>query len=83
MKAQIVLINPVRGMVAARLEDGSFAVFELSDFCTHEIGDIVSAKDFTEMGSIEIRNETQRENFSAYMQNHVSTMDAARRRTFL
>ena len=43
MKAQVVLINPVRGMYAAEIEGlGEYVIFELLDTDEPEIGDVIS-----------------------------------------
>lgn len=49
MKAELTLVNPNRGMIAARSEDGEFVILEILGECNIEIGDIVSHKDFHSM----------------------------------
>lgn len=83
MNANIVLMNSKRGMVAARSEDVGFVIFELLGSYSPEIGDVVSHRDFTSMGSEKYRNVTQCEDMDVYVQNIVGTLEAATKQCFL
>jgi hypothetical protein len=83
MKAEIVLMNPTRGMIAARSDEVGFVIFELLGDYSPEIGDVVSHSDFTSLGSEKYRNVTQREDMDVYVQNIVGTIDAAKEQCFL
>lgn len=70
MKGVVRHINHHRGMVAVLTEEGSYSVFELLGGDAVEVGDIVSWKDDTALGSEQLTNHTQGECYEVYFQNH-------------
>lgn len=83
MEATVVLVNQLRGMVAAKTEDGEYSIFELLGGYDIEVGDVVSSKDFYAMGGETYRNVTKNEEMSVYVQNVVGSVEHARRQVFL
>ena len=70
MKAIVQVINPKRGMYAAKIDgSGKFVIFELLDSSEPEVGDIVSHSDFYSMGGETYKNITQRCEIDVYVQN--------------
>lgn len=69
MKATVVLVNQQRGMVAAKIEDGEYSIFELIGVYGVGVGDIVSSSDFYSMGGETYRNLTKNQNMDVYVQN--------------
>ncbi len=68
MEGTIIAINNRNGFHAVRTEEGDITVFEMTD--THEatVGDTI-AGDLHALGSEQLRNVTQGEEFSAYIQD--------------
>ncbi len=83
MKAEVVIINPNRGMVAARSEDGEYVILELIGSNEIEIGDIISHKDIYSMGSEDYYNNTKLETFNVYVQNVCGNLEQAKEQCFL
>ena len=70
MKAEVKVVNPVRGMHAAEIDgSGEYVIFELLDSSEPEIGDIVSHPDFYSMGGETFKNMTQQCEIDVYVQN--------------
>lgn len=69
MKAEVVIINYQRGMIAAKSEDGEYVIIELLGSYEIEMGDIISHEDFYSMGSEDYYNNTKSEMMSVYVQN--------------
>jgi hypothetical protein len=70
MTGIVFAINHNRGMVAVKTEDCDFSVFELLGDDSVELGDEVSWKDDTSLGSTWLRNVTQEETFEVFFQDH-------------
>ncbi len=70
MKGTITQINRIRGMVAVATESDGYSVFELLGGDSVELGDAVSWKDDTALGSEVLTNHTQGERYEVYFQNH-------------
>lgn len=70
MNGEVYEINQNRGMVAVRTENGDFSVFELLGEDPIEVGDQVSWKDDTSLGSTLLRNNKQETSYEVYFQNH-------------
>ena len=83
MKAEIILMNPTRGMIVARSDEVGFVIFELLGDYSPEIGDVVSHSDFSSKGSEKYRNVTQREDMDVYVEGIVGTIGAAKKRCSL
>ncbi|MBE0469357.1 MAG: hypothetical protein IBX55_07590 [Methyloprofundus sp.] len=70
MKAEVKVVNPLRGMYAAEIDgSGEYVIFELLDSSEPEIGDIVSHPDFYSMGGETFKNMTQQCEIDVYVQN--------------
>ena len=70
MKATIQVINPNRGMYAAKIDGQSnYVIFELLNSAEPEIGDIVSHPDFYSMGRETFNNITAHCEIEVYVQN--------------
>jgi len=77
MNGKIIGINRRNGFHAVRTEDGDITVFELLDSVTPELGDEISGNLDT-MGSEELTNISQQEDFSVFIQDaHCSDTRAA------
>jgi hypothetical protein len=83
MRGEIVLINQVRAMAAAKTEEGEFVIFELLGGHNLEIGDIISHPDFSSMGGEEYINKTQNERMDVYVQNLCGSLQQAKQLCFL
>lgn len=83
MKAEVAIINPIRGMIAARTEEGECVILEILGSDNIEIGDIVSNNDFYSMGSEEYYNDTKLCSISVYVQNVVGNLVQAKKQCFL
>lgn len=70
MKGTIVAINEGKGMVGVETENGDFSVFELLGGDSVEIGDEVSWKEDTSLGSTILSNTTDGSHFEVFFQNH-------------
>jgi len=83
MQAAVILINPKRGMVAAKSSDNGIVIFELLGESEVQIGDVVSHPDFTSMGRETYRNIAQQQDVSVFVQNIVWSIEAAKKQCFL
>ena len=84
MQASVIIINPSRGMVAAKSADSDdIVIFELLGEYEVQLGDVISHPDFTSMGGETYRNVTQQQDMSVYVQNVVWTIEAAKKQCFL
>ena len=84
MKANVILINKARGMIAAReCGENNWVIIEVLDSDTPEIGDQISNPEPNSMGRATYRNYTQERDFEVYVQNIVGTEAAARTQCFL
>jgi hypothetical protein len=84
MKANVVLINKTRGMVAAReCDENTWVILEILDDEPPEMDDLISHPDFESKGGETYRNLTQDRDFEVYVQNVVWTEDAAHAQCFL
>ena len=70
MKGSVRYINQQRGMVAVLTSEGSYSVFELLGGGSVGIGDSVSWRYDTALGSEQLTNHTQGERYEVYFQNH-------------
>ncbi|MCX5805895.1 MAG: hypothetical protein NT010_07495 [Proteobacteria bacterium] len=70
MKGTIIAINERRGMVGVQTENDDFSVFELLGGDSIEVGDEVSWKDDTSLGSTTLTNITDGSCFEVFFQNH-------------
>ena len=70
MRGTISRINPRRGMFAIQTDSGDFSVFENIGNEEFEIGDEVSWRNDTGMGSEQLTNHTKNRTCDVYFQNH-------------
>lgn len=70
MNGVIAKINPHRGMVGVKTENGDFSVFELLSGDEVNIGDHVEWSNDTVLGDAVIKNKTSGTAFAVYFQNH-------------
>ena len=70
MRGAIHGLNPGRGMVAIKTENGDFSVFENLNDSEFEVGDEVSWPNDTGLGDEPLTNHTQAYRTSVYFQNH-------------
>ncbi|RUO44514.1 hypothetical protein [Idiomarina aquatica] len=70
MKAEVKVVNLVRGTYAAEIDgSGEYVIFELLDSNEPEIGDFVSYPDFYSMRGETFKNLTQQCEVDVYVQN--------------
>ncbi len=70
MKGIAVAVNDQSGMVGVQTENGDFSVFELLSSDPIEVGDEVTWKNDTSLGSTFLTNITQGSRFEVFFQNH-------------
>jgi len=68
MKGAIRLINNKKGMIAVEVDDGDYTIVELLCECSPEVGDEVAGNLHSTAGET-IRNITQQEDWSVYIQD--------------
>jgi len=83
MKAEVVIINQTRGMIAAHSEEGEYVILEILGGYEIDKGDIVSHNDFYSMGYEEYYNLSKQYSFSVYVQNVCGNIEQAKRQCFL
>lgn len=77
MRGKIVLINARSGIFAVQLEDGDFAVLELSGSYDIEFNDVIKGE-LDNLGPMEIWNVTKREEISVFGQSGRCSVESAR-----
>jgi hypothetical protein len=81
MKGTVALINPRNGFFVVQVEPGDFTVVEMLGGCSIEVGDVVSGN-LRSLGGEDLRNETQRETMSVFIQDIHSSASNARAMAF-
>lgn len=76
MRGIIKLINNIKGMVAVENEDGEFSVVELLGEYSPEAGDVISGN-LEGLGGETIRNETQKQDWSVFIQDIHASRETA------
>lgn len=70
MKATVKLLNSTKGMYAAEIENnGEYVIFELLDSSEPDVGDVLIAGDFYNMGGETFQNLTQNCQIDVFVEN--------------
>lgn len=83
MRGTIHAVNPAKGMVAIKTENGDFSVFENLGSHEFEIGDKVSWRNATGLGDEPLSNHTQGSQGDVYFQNHHVTLGQLRQQLLM
>ncbi|MGH2568658.1 MAG: hypothetical protein ACRDGA_09980 [Bacteroidota bacterium] len=75
MKGSIYKINRARQMIAVKTEDGSFSVFENINEADFELGDKITWRNNSGLGSESMNNLSKNHTVEVYFQNHHVTKD--------
>lgn len=75
MKGSIYRINHNRQMIAVKTDEGGFSVFENINEAEFELGDSVSWRNDTGLGSESLKNLTKNRTVEVYFQNHHVTQE--------
>lgn len=67
MNGTVVLVNPRNGFVVVEVEAGDYTVVEMLGGYAIEVGDVVSGN-LHSNGGEDLRNQTQQETMSVYIQ---------------
>ena len=70
MNGKVYQINPKRGMVAVLTENGDFTIIEIIGSYEIDIGDELTWKNATGLGSEHYRNITKNQIIEVFVQNH-------------
>jgi hypothetical protein len=70
MNGKLYLINPKRGMVAVLTENGDFTIIQIIGSYEIDIGDELTWKNDTGLGSERYRNITKNQIIEVFVQNH-------------
>jgi hypothetical protein len=83
MNGKLYQINPKRGMVAVLTENGDFTIIEIIGSYEIDIGDELTWKNDTALGSEQYRNITKKQDIEVFVQNHWVNKSQLRQRLFL
>ncbi len=70
MNGKVYQINPKKGMVAVLTENGDFTIIEIIGSYEIDIGDEMTWKNDTGLGSEQYRNITKNQVINVFVQNH-------------
>jgi len=83
MNGKVYQINPNRGMVAVLTENGDFTIIEIIGAYEIDIGDELTWKNDTALGSEQYRNITKKQDIEVFVQNHSVNKNQLRQQLFL
>lgn len=81
MKGTVTLINPKRGFFVVEVDPGDYTVIEILGEYNLEVGDIISGS-LDSHGGEDLKNETQGETMSVFIQGVHCSASTARAMAF-